>query len=206
METLPIEDLTLSQTTALRVGPFCLRPFCLAHLIRFEEIDDADPFFQDPDDWPRNVFYSILICQNSFEQLLDLEIDPNLYRKHARKVNRFLRGRTEIIPLAQDIGQWIHDAVKFPSSTKTEQGQKCDQSNSPWYQIMSITLRKELGIPEAEVMNRPLQSNIVDWYSLMDRDNVINFDSREDFETAKSAREFAETSTFDEMLERLNGN
>lgn len=203
MNTLPIEEMVMSQTTGLRVGRFDLRPFCLAHLLRFEEIDDADPFFTDANDWPRNVFYAILICQCTFEKLLLLEANPRLYRKHARKVHRFLKGSQQIIPLAQDICQWVTSAVQFPASTKTDRGQKCGKSNSPWFQNMSVTLRKTLGMSESDVMNRPIQSNIVDWYSILESEEVLSLDSREDFVASRNANDFAEGASFEDLMDKL---
>jgi hypothetical protein len=150
-----------------------LKPFSLGHFLLLTYAES--PFILGGKAIEQqDLFLLIALCRRDFENGFEF-----LHREDwSEEQNDFCAAVEESATTFEDavkfLTDYIDEAVKQPETVTDADGEP-GRTGAPWVQTMKVSLMKNLHLTESEVMNRWLQRNIYDWFSIMEMNDPKKF-------------------------------
>jgi hypothetical protein len=160
-----------------------LRPFCLGHRVLLTSIQSPFMVGIGPDGLkPTDILLAVQICGRSWEDGLVLCSDTDASDSSVRRMLRRVIG-ADFQKAAEILGEYFTEGSASPGY-QTPGASGGVGRWTPWEQTMRVSLMRDLGLSESEVMNRPLTRNWWDLMTLKEDEGVLTISTTEEKEFA----------------------
>lgn len=159
-----------------------LLPFSLGHFVTLTRIDS--PFISSSPFTPLELFASVRVCTLNWKQCQEFVADSEEWAKQFAEWMRKV-GPVDYIAKAQLFSDYIRAGCRVPDYQVEERdGVRGFETWTPVEQRMRVTLMRELGLSDDEVMDRPLSLSWWDYLTILESEHACKILTAEERERA----------------------